>query len=172
MRLKGHPWRKQWESKRITVPNVVISLISQISIHKDQRFIFNTFSWTALTVWRVKQQNIPPPMGWTEVPSRQSLGSTIARPQWCQMRFPHSSVCFTFYRMKVLLFVATVSVFLRCQSHGQPVEFMNLSNWSQCSSMCWCATDNHSRIYGRCSVKKLNEALNFNLSRDLYSLWV
>ncbi|KAJ7360370.1 hypothetical protein OS493_017002 [Desmophyllum pertusum] len=47
---------------------------------------------------------------------------------------------------------------------------MNFSSWTRCSSLCWCAEDNHSRIYGRCSVNKLDQSVDFNLSRELYSL--
>lgn len=78
---------------------------------------------------------------------------------------------FSFHgRMKTFLLAVAVFAFCTCQSGGQDLEFLNLSSWTRCSSLCWCADDNHSRVYGRCSLDKLDESVDFNLSRQLYSL--
>jgi len=73
-------------------------------------------------------------------------------------------------RMKTFLLAVAVFTFCTCQSGGQDLEFLNLSSWTRCSSLCWCADDNHSRVYGRCLLDKLDESVDFNLSRQLYSL--
>lgn len=72
--------------------------------------------------------------------------------------------------MKTFLLSVAIFSFCTCQSGGQHLEFLNLSSWTRCSSLCWCADDNHGRVYGRCSVDKQNESVDFNLSRQLYSL--
>ena len=84
----------------------------------------------------------------------------------------NSWICSFHSIMKTLLLAVAVFTFCTCHSEGQNLEFLNLSSWTRCSSLCLCADDNHSRIYGRCSVDKLDESMDFNLPRQLYSLWV
>lgn len=80
---------------------------------------------------------------------------------------------FTFsppHRMRKILLVFAALTICRCHSRDQLVDSTNLSNWVHCSSICWCASDNYSRTYGRCFVTHLDESIDFNLSRNLYSL--
>ncbi|XP_068731384.1 cannabinoid receptor 1-like [Montipora capricornis] len=70
----------------------------------------------------------------------------------------------------VVVVVALWTTHFTWLSSAQGVEITNLSNWTHCSSQCWCAKDNHSRTYSRCSLRKLDKGVKFSLSRDLYSL--
>ncbi|KAL9989110.1 hypothetical protein ACROYT_G003621 [Oculina patagonica] len=72
--------------------------------------------------------------------------------------------------MRTFLLAVVALTFCRGQTRGQNMEVTNLSSWNRCSSICLCAVDNQSRIYGQCSVNELDESVEFNLSRELYYL--
>lgn len=81
---------------------------------------------------------------------------------------------FIYHRMKPALVLAVVSLATHFSyfSRAQDVGITTLSNWTQCSSICWCGKDNDGHVHARCSVRKLEKGVEFNLSRDLYALWV
>ena len=86
----------------------------------------------------------------------------------------HFVPSFIYHRMQPALVLAVVSLATHFGyfARAQDVGMTTLSNWTQCSSICWCGKDNSGHVHAHCSVRKLEKGVEFNLSRDLYALWV
>lgn len=86
----------------------------------------------------------------------------------------HFLPSFIYHRMQPAMVLAVVSLATHFGyfARAQDVGMTTLSNWTQCSSICWCGKDNSGHVHAHCSVRKLEKGVEFNLSRDLYALWV
>ncbi|XP_074634389.1 uncharacterized protein LOC141892935 isoform X2 [Acropora palmata] len=70
----------------------------------------------------------------------------------------------------LVLAVVSLATHFGYFARAQDVGMTTLSNWTQCSSICWCGKDNSGHVHAHCSVRKLEKGVEFNLPRDLYAL--